>query len=178
MSASDAALSRAQALTAELFSADNGRALAWSTLAGLATFLGGLLAVIKRPEAGLLAFLLGTAIGVMATLSVLELFIQNAVDNGAVPVALCAAAGGASGPGRSGCHPRRHSSPIVGFCVQRMGDWSMSPETQMLQPTHSRMSCVAPARIFAGRDGWSSISLPLPYPARYPLPSQGGMGRR
>ena len=96
MSASDAALSRAQALTAELFSADNGRALAWSTLAGLATFLGGLLAVIKRPEAGLLAFLLGTAIGVMATLSVLELFIQNAVDNGAVPVALCAAAGGAT----------------------------------------------------------------------------------
>ena len=83
-------------MTAELFSADNGRALAWSTLAGLATFLGGLLAVIKRPEAGLLAFLLGTAIGVMATLSVLELFIQNAVDNGAVPVALCAAAGGAT----------------------------------------------------------------------------------
>jgi zinc transporter ZupT len=96
MSASDAALSRAQAMTAELFSSDNGRALAWSTLAGGATILGGLLAVIKRPEAGLLAFLLGTAIGVMATLSVLELFIQNAVDNGAVPVALCAAAGGAT----------------------------------------------------------------------------------
>lgn len=75
---------------------DTARALLWSLLAGLATTLGGLLAVIRRPEAGLLAFLLGTAIGVMATLSVLELFIENAVHHGAIPVALCAAAGGAT----------------------------------------------------------------------------------
>jgi len=70
------------------------KALAWSTLAGLATTLGGLLAIIKRPEAGLLAFLLGTAIGVMATLSVLELIVQNARENGVWEVALCAGAGG------------------------------------------------------------------------------------
>jgi hypothetical protein len=65
---------------------DDQRALLWSTGAGLATALGGGLAVIRRPEAGLLAFLLGTAIGVMATLSILELLIENALENG---VSLC-----------------------------------------------------------------------------------------
>ena len=28
---------------------------------------------------------------------------------------------GSPGGMRSGCHPRRHSSPMVGFCVQRTG---------------------------------------------------------
>ena len=65
-----------------LLLAEDWRALGFSTLAGLATAIGGILAVIRRPEAGLLAFLLGTAIGVMATLSVLELMLKNAIDNG------------------------------------------------------------------------------------------------
>ena len=68
-------------------------ALLWSTCAGLATAIGGLLAIIRRPEAGLLAFLLGTAIGVMATLSVLELFIENALENGVVEVSIASAFG-------------------------------------------------------------------------------------
>ncbi len=38
--------------------------------------------VIRRPESALLAFLLGTAIGVMATLSVLEMIIVNALEHG------------------------------------------------------------------------------------------------
>ena len=75
-------------------SPDDRRALLWSTGAGLATAVGGALAVIRRPEAGLLAFLLGTAIGVMATLSILELLIENALEHGVVPVTACAAAGG------------------------------------------------------------------------------------
>lgn len=74
--------------------ADDRTALLWSTGAGLATALGGMLAIIRRPEAALLAFLLGTAIGVMSTLSVLELLIYNALENGVWQVCGCAAAGG------------------------------------------------------------------------------------
>ena len=54
---------------------------------------------------------------------------------------------------RSGCQPLRHSSPIVGFWVQRIGDIVKSPETQMLQPMHSRMSSGRPSSIFLGRNG-------------------------
>ena len=53
---------------------------------------------------------------------------------------------------RSGCQPRRHSSPIVGFCVQRIGDMVKSPDTQMLQPMHSRMSSMRPSSIFFGQE--------------------------
>ena len=104
-----------QAAGAPLLLAEDWRALGFSTLAGLATAIGGVIAVIRRPEAALLAFMLGLAIGVMATLSILELMIQNAIDNGvwqvrrqarAVParaytrarrsqVGVCAALGGA-----------------------------------------------------------------------------------
>ena len=72
-----------QAAGAPLLLPEDWRALGFSTLAGLATAIGGVIAVIRRPEAALLAFMLGLAIGVMATLSVLELMIQNAIDNGA-----------------------------------------------------------------------------------------------
>ena len=48
---------------------------------------------------------------------------------------------------RSGCQPRRHSSPMVGFCVQRTGTLSCQLEMQMLQPMHSRMSCSRPSSI-------------------------------
>lgn len=71
-----------------LLSAEERNALLLSTLAGLSTVLGGGLAVIKRPGPALLAFLLGVAIGVMALLSVVELWIRNAVDNGPVWVTL------------------------------------------------------------------------------------------
>ena len=70
--------------------AEDWRALSMSALAGGATAIGGVLAVVHRPEAALLAFLLGTAIGVMATLSVIELLIQNAREHGLVPVRPCA----------------------------------------------------------------------------------------
>ena len=53
----------------------------------------------------------------------------------------------------SGCQPRRHSSPMVGFWVQRMGVMVESPLTQMLQPMHSRISSSRPASIFFGRNG-------------------------
>lgn len=54
---------------------------------------------------------------------------------------------------RSGCQPLRHSSPIAAFWVQRMGDMVKSPETQMLQPMHSRISSIRPSSIFLGRKG-------------------------
>ena len=54
---------------------------------------------------------------------------------------------------RSGCQPRRHSSPTVGFCVQRTGTLSCQLEMQMLQPMHSRISCSRPSLILRGRKG-------------------------
>ena len=38
--------------------------------------------IIKRPGPGLLAFLLGVAIGVMFTLSAAEMYIRNAYEHG------------------------------------------------------------------------------------------------
>ena len=38
--------------------------------------------IIKRPDDALLALLLGIAIGVMFTLSFVEMFIHNALENG------------------------------------------------------------------------------------------------
>ena len=54
---------------------------------------------------------------------------------------------------RSGCQPLRHSSPIVGFWVHRMGAMLKSPDTQTLQPMHSRTSSSRPSSIFFGRKG-------------------------
>jgi hypothetical protein len=40
---------------------------------------------------------------------------------------------------------------MVGFRVQRIGVEGISPETQMLQPMHSRMSSIRPSSIFLNR---------------------------
>lgn len=48
---------------------------------------------IRKPNDATLAFLLGLAVGVMATLSVIELWIKNAIDNGGVPTSLAVAGG-------------------------------------------------------------------------------------
>lgn len=68
-------------------------ALLLSLMAGLATSIGGLIAVWKKPDQKLLAFLLGTAIGVMATLSGVELYIKNVIENGFIGVTLSTGAG-------------------------------------------------------------------------------------
>jgi ZIP family zinc transporter len=47
-----------------------------STLAGLATGIGGLLAIIKKPDRKSLGFLMGLAAGVMITLAFLGLMVQ------------------------------------------------------------------------------------------------------
>jgi zinc transporter, ZIP family len=61
-------------------------ALVLSTFAGLSTTIGAIIAVWRRPDDKSLAFLLGTAIGVMFTLSFLELWLHNATENGWPPV--------------------------------------------------------------------------------------------
>lgn len=38
--------------------------------------------VLRQPDNALLAFLLGTATGVMSTLSIVELWLNNAIENG------------------------------------------------------------------------------------------------
>ncbi|CAL6344794.1 unnamed protein product [Bathycoccus prasinos] len=76
-----------------MLSEEENYALLLSTLAGLSTSVGGVLAVWKRPDAKLLAFLLGTAIGVMATLSFVELYVKNVLENGFWGVTLSTMAG-------------------------------------------------------------------------------------
>lgn len=68
-------------------------ALLLSTLAGLSTTIGGGIAIVKKPGNDLLSFLLGVAIGVMATLSVLEMWLHNAIEHGPVAITAAAAAG-------------------------------------------------------------------------------------
>ena len=64
------------------FSPEEQWALTLTTFAGLSTSLGGILAIVRRPDDTMLAFLLGTAIGVMVSLSVIEMWIHNAVQHG------------------------------------------------------------------------------------------------
>ena len=53
----------------------------------------------------------------------------------------------------SGCQPRRHSSPAVGFCVHRTHTPSCQEEMHRLHPMHSRISASLPSSIFFGRNG-------------------------
>ena len=76
-----------------MFDAADRYALLLSLLAGLATSVGGLIAVWRKPDQKLLAFLLGTAVGVMATLSVVELYVKNVLENGFVGITLATACG-------------------------------------------------------------------------------------
>jgi len=76
-----------------MFDAADRYALLLSLLAGLATSVGGIIAVWRKPDNALLAFLLGTAIGVMATLSVVELYVKNVLENGFVGISLATTSG-------------------------------------------------------------------------------------
>ena len=78
-----------------MFDAADRYALLLSLLAGLATTVGGLIAVWRKPDRKLLAFLLGTAVGVMATLSVVELYVKNVLENGFMEITLATACGAA-----------------------------------------------------------------------------------
>lgn len=69
-----------------MFDEHEKRALALSTLAGLTTSVGGMLAVTKKPDARALAALLGVAIGVMTSLSLIELYLKAAIDRGFVTI--------------------------------------------------------------------------------------------
>ncbi len=49
--------------------------------------------VIRKPDTGMLAGLLGSAIGVMATVSIVELVVKNAMEHDAFLVLAAATAG-------------------------------------------------------------------------------------
>eukprot|EP01025_Chloroclados_australasicus_P043174 TRINITY_DN45_c4_g1_i2.p1 TRINITY_DN45_c4_g1~~TRINITY_DN45_c4_g1_i2.p1 ORF type:complete len:1543 (-),score=216.85 TRINITY_DN45_c4_g1_i2:1008-5513(-) len=76
------------------FAQEEYKALLLSTFAGLSTTIGGGLAIIRRPDDGLLAFLLGVAIGVMTSLSIAELWLRNAIHNGFIVTTLSLFGGG------------------------------------------------------------------------------------
>lgn len=65
-----------------------------SSLAGGSTTIGGLIGVLRKPSDSHVAFLLGIAIGVMMLLSVVEMWIHNAMEHGWIPVT-CAVTVGA-----------------------------------------------------------------------------------
>jgi hypothetical protein len=68
----------------------------------------------------------------------------------------------------SGCQPLRHSSPNVGFWVQRLGAETLLHAAQMLQPMHSRMSSGLPSSIFFGRNGSAIEGLAAPIMSTIP----------
>lgn len=51
---------------------------------------------VRHPNDASLAFLLGLALGVMAMLSVVELWINNALENGVLPITAATLAGAAA----------------------------------------------------------------------------------
>lgn len=65
----------------DFFGPEERWALTLTTFAGLSTAVGGLVAVLRPPDDSMLAFLLGTAIGVMALLSA-EMWVANAWEHG------------------------------------------------------------------------------------------------
>ncbi|WIA08935.1 hypothetical protein OEZ85_008352 [Tetradesmus obliquus] len=79
----------------------DGQTIWWplllSTLAGLSTTIGAVLAISRTPDESFLAFLLGTAMGVMATVSGAELWWHKAVQRQDwLGVSLAVAAGAAA----------------------------------------------------------------------------------
>jgi len=72
---------------------DERRALTLSTLAGLATTAGAVIGVCKKPDARSLALLLGVAIGVMTSLSFVELYINKVIEHGVVTITIAAGCG-------------------------------------------------------------------------------------
>ncbi|WIA29007.1 hypothetical protein OEZ86_011524 [Tetradesmus obliquus] len=79
----------------------DGQTIWWplllSTLAGLCTTIGAVLAITRTPDESFLAFLLGTAMGVMATVSGAELWWHKAVQRQDwLGVSLAVAAGAAA----------------------------------------------------------------------------------
>ena len=57
---------------------------------------------------------------------------------------------------------------MAGFWVHRIGDIVKSPETQMLQPMHSRIVSSRPVRIFSGRNGSAIDGRAAPMKSRIP----------
>jgi zinc transporter ZupT len=66
-----------------------------STFAGLSTSIGGLIAINLSPGESTLAFLLGSAVGVMSTVSIAELWVHKAVEHSNwLGISIAVAAGG------------------------------------------------------------------------------------
>jgi zinc transporter ZupT len=66
-----------------------------STFAGLSTSIGGLIAINLSPDESTLAFLLGSAVGVMSTVSIAELWVHKAVEHSNwLGISIAVAAGG------------------------------------------------------------------------------------
>ncbi|KAG2485956.1 hypothetical protein HYH03_015399 [Edaphochlamys debaryana] len=70
--------------------ADAWYPLALATGAGLSTTLGAVVAVVRKPSARVMAALLGVALGVMATVSVVELLARNALSGQSDGFLVCA----------------------------------------------------------------------------------------
>ena len=80
--------------------------------------------------------------------------IAHSIPAGPAPTTSTSLSAFFAGSNRSGCQPRRYSSPAVAFWVQMSGGPPISQrEMQMLQPMHSRMSSRRPSSILRGSHG-------------------------
>ncbi len=70
---------------------------------------------------------------------------------------------------RSGCQPRRYSSPAVAFCVQPTLPPGSDFGMHTLQPMHSRMSARRPSSIFLGKNGSAIVARAAPMMSYRPL---------
>ena len=79
--------------------------------------------------------------------------IAHSRPAGPAPTTSTSFAAFAAGSNRSGCQPRRYSSPAVAFCVQPRWPCESPFTMHWLQPMHSRISSRRPSSILRGRNG-------------------------
>ena len=79
--------------------------------------------------------------------------IAHSIPAGPAPTTRTSLSAFSAGSKRSGCQPRRYSSPAVAFWVQTIWFPYSARAAHMLQPMHSRMSSSRPSSIFFGRNG-------------------------
>ena len=95
--------------------------------------------------------------------------IAHSIPDGPAPTTSTSRSAFSAGSKRSGCQPRRNSSPAVAFWVQPMLPPGSDFGMQMLQPMHSRISSSLPSSILRGRNGSAMDGRAAPITSHAPL---------
>ena len=95
--------------------------------------------------------------------------IAHSIPAGPAPTTSTSRSRFSAGSKRSGCQPRRNSSPAVAFWVQPMLPPGSAFGMQILQPMHSRISSRRPSSTFSGRNGSAIDGRAAPITSQAPL---------